>query len=253
MSELFNLHGSITNFVQGYFLVLASLTMIYFIACGLVTLLQTMLQRATIGQPIDPRPGKKYQTRNEIRWSLITCTIAAAYLYAAILLAPHIYPDSLGSTLIQIVSFLFVYDFYMYVTHRMLHSPGLSRFHARHHKAVSATAWSSLNLHPVEASINYLPFLLAILITPMSLVVLLGIYAYLTLGIANSHGNYNPLRRVPKSKQLLELIQFHQFHHSSPGANYGFLYTHWDTLFGTRHLVTPSAIQAIKDNGSHTS
>jgi hypothetical protein len=88
---------------------------------------------------------------------------------------------------------------------------------------------------PIEAIINYSPFLIFAFLTPVSLVVLLGIHVYLIFGIANGHSNYSLLRISRWPLLFLELTTFHQKHHSDGGGNFGYLYTHWDWVFGTRH------------------
>ena len=175
--------------------------------------------------------------KSELLWGLVTSAIAGFFFWASVMfLSLEIVPESAVSAIVQIVAFFVIYDFYMYVTHRLLHTTWMSRFHARHHRAVAATPWSCLSMHPVEAVVNYLPFLFIASVLPMSLTVLFGLYVYLLLGIANGHSNYDLLRESRLPDRLSELIRFHQKHHSSPNGNYGYAYTHWDQVSGTRHL-----------------
>ena len=218
-----------------YALVFALQAILYLSASGSVALFYKVFSSIGVGTKIEHRSTYPGQVLNEIRWSLITCAIIAAYLYPAFALIDTAFPENWVIAGWQIAGFIVAYDFYMYCTHRALHGKWLRRFHARHHTAVSATPWSCINMHPVEAVINYFPFLTFALLTPVSLVVFLGIHVYLVFGIANGHSNYSllPVSRTPFL--LRELTTFHQKHHSDGRGNFGYLYTHWDSVFKTRH------------------
>lgn len=222
-------------FLAEYLAVFCLQTLLYFGAAGLVSLFYKCCSASGVGGRIEARPNYAGQVSSEIRWALGACAIIALYMYLSLRFIEIASPLSWQHALIHIFGFVVAYDFYMYVTHRWLHSDALRKYHARHHTAISATPWSCINLHPVEVIINYLPFLLFAALTPVSLSVFLGIHAYLLLGIANGHSNY---RLFPRSKVpvlLQELTHFHQKHHTDGRGNFGYLYTHWDRMLGTRH------------------
>lgn len=222
----------------GYTVVLILQVSLYLVAASAVSIFYMFWRKLGVGGPIETRPTYPGQELSEITWALGSCFIIAAYFYLAFAFINDIYPQSWGVALAHLIGFVVAYDFYMYVTHRALHSKLLRRFHSRHHTAVSATPWSSINLHPIETLINYLPFLLFAIFTSVSLSLLLGIHIYLMFGIANSHGNYNLLPPTRTPILLRELSRFHQHHHSDGRGNFGFLYTHWDWLLDTRHRST---------------
>ena len=224
-----------TGFLSEYLLVFALQTILYLAAACSVSLFYKLCVKANIGSQINTRPTYPNQVRNEIFWSVATCAVIAAYFYASFMFVDHVYPrdwsQALGFTLV----FVTVYDFYMYLTHRALHTKWLKRFHARHHTSISTTPFACINVHPIEALINYLPFLVFAYLAPVSLVTLLAIHAYLIVGIANGHSNYN-LWPSPRTPYLLrELTTFHQKHHGDGRGNFGYLLSHWDWVFDTRH------------------
>ena len=233
ISDLLGFRSSFEPVLELLIACVAQITL-YFVACGIVACAIAVWSAIGVGQLIDPGPRRPFQIMEEIKWSLLTCLIIGSFFFGAIGFVGDVYPTSTGNAALNIIGFLVIYDLYMYVTHRFLHTRLLARFHNRHHKAVRATPWSSLNMHPVEAIINYFPFFAFAAVSNVSLLALLGIHAYLMFGIANSHGNYNLLARTRTIPLLHELVTFHQGHHSKPSSNYGFLFTHWDFIFGTR-------------------
>ena len=193
-----------------------------------------LLGRFSIGKQIDTRDPRQGQIHEEVSWSLSTIAIATIYLFLGVQSIGQLYPGDFLTAFVNILLFLFLYDFYMYATHRAFHTKILSRYHSRHHRSGRVTPFASLSMHPVEATVNYFPFLLLPLFVPISLTVYLGLYIYLLFGIVFSHSNFN-LAHAIRSDFLNDLNTFHQRHHLSGSANFGFLYTHWDWLLGTKH------------------
>lgn len=223
------------SFPREYLFVFSMLVLLYVIAASSVSLFYYLCKKLQIGLPIEEKPLKENQILNEICWGFVSCSIIAFYMYGSFMFIGKIYPTNIYSALIQIATFIIVYDFYMYATHRLLHVTWLIKFHARHHQSVSSTPWSCISLHPVEALINYLPFFVFVVVFPVPLTVLLGIYIYLIFGIANGHSNYTLLAKLTRFPLLQELTCFHQNHHSSGKENFGYLFTHWDFVFRTRY------------------
>ncbi|NOX51281.1 MAG: sterol desaturase family protein [Gammaproteobacteria bacterium] len=223
------------NLLGEYATVLLLQVLLYLLATCLVAMFYKVFSLAGIGRKIELRPTYPNQIRNEIFGSLGTCGLIALYFYGAFAFVDNVYPDDWMSLLFEVLAFIIIYDFYMYITHRVLHTHWLRKFHSMHHKAISTTPWSGIHMHPIEALINYFPFLVFASLTPVSLAALVGVHAYLIFGIANGHSNYS-LTTLSRTPFLLrELIIFHQKHHSDGRKNFGYLYTHWDWVFGTRH------------------
>lgn len=229
------------NALLEYSIVFALQMFLYLVAAGFFTVLYGYLIRLNIGSRVELRANYPRQLLIDVKRSITTCAIIALYFYISFAFIEQVYPFDAVSVVLHVLVFLVAYDFYMYVTHRALHAPRLRRFHAVHHTAISTTPWSCLTMHPVEALINYLPFLLFAAFSSVSLLEFLAIHAYLIFGIAHGHGNYALVARTPGFSMAGELWSFHQRHHSDGRANYGYLFTHYDWLFGTRHLDDETA------------
>lgn len=222
--------------VLEYFIVFFLQIILYASACGLISLLVKLFDRLNIGSRIELRKNYPNQFFVDLKGSTRTCAIVAGYIYISFSFIKQLYPPDFMTAFYHVSLFIVLYDLYMYVTHRLLHTPALRRFHSVHHKSVSTTPWSCINMHTIEALINYLPFLLFAYFTSVSLVVFLGIHIYLIFGIANGHSNYNIFSNSLKGSMLAELSTFHQRHHSNGRGNYGYLFTHYDWLLGTRQM-----------------
>ena len=229
-----------------YLFIFSLLAMLYVIFSCDMMLVRHFLNVHHIGGPIDERPVKPRQIASEISGGLANSAVVAAYFYVAFLFVDHDDPVSIGVGLVQAFGFIIVYDFYFYWTHRLLHESRLSKYHVQHHRSVISTPWACLNLHPVEGLIIFLPYLIFAIVFPESLTVILGIYTYLLFVSAWGHSNYNLLGNSKRWLFLQDLICFHQYHHSSGSANYGYAYTHWDSVFGTKHAGPPAVIEEIK-------
>ena len=237
MNETLAFSFGLESILPEYLLVFALLVVLYMAIGSYVWLVYRLCRVMKVGAPIDHRPLKERQVITEMGGGIATCMIVAAYFYCSLYFIDDLYPDRFEIGLLQASGFMLVYDFYFYVTHRLLHETRLSRFHLRHHKSISASPWACINLHPVEALIIFLPYLIFAVMVPISLAVLVGVYAYLLFGSAAfGHANYNLFAKTERFPFLQKIICFHQYHHSSGSANYGFLYTHWDSVFGTKHL-----------------
>lgn len=208
---------------------------IYFFICGNVVLFcHLMLNVLKRGQLLDDIKLAPSQVKKEVMFSFITSFIYAIYLLVCIYFSTSsVEPLSLLDALYYLLSFMVFYDFINYFTHRLFHTAGFKRFHRQHHLSTRVTPWSSSSLHPVEAVINQVPFLLFVLIIPVPGEMIILFYVYLMLGMACAHSNYNPIAKVEGFYWLKRYIRFHQRHHKHGNVNYGFLGTHWDYLFGS--------------------
>lgn len=137
-----------------YMAVFALQLSLYIIASVVFTVFYKALKWLKIGSQIELREKFKNQFLVDLKWSISTCAIIALYFYISLSFINQIYPSSFWSAIAGVILFVVVYDSYMYLTHRALHTSLLRRFHSVHHTAISATPWSCLNMHPVEALIR---------------------------------------------------------------------------------------------------
>ena len=151
------------------------------------------------------------------------------------------------SLLIYILEILFLLicaDFFTFIEHYYQHKIKYWRIniHYQHHIYDDCLiSWCAAEVHPIEQiifwlSMNITPissYLLNIYhFNPMSLWIYLVIYVSL---IVEQHSGYDlilsPHNWMPY--QLCGGACFHQYHHIKNNINYGFVFTFWDTLFGT--------------------
>ncbi len=209
---------------------------IYFGVCGYIVVgNRAMYQWFKIGLVLDERELKPDQIRGEIGSSLVICVVYAGYLVLCCRLSSGIYPQSGWEVIWQMFAFLLFYDFLNYFTHRVLHSKRFGRIHRHHHASIRVTPWSSSSLHPAEAVLNQIPFVLFVLLVPVSSLTIIAFYVFFMFGMANAHGNYSIIGNWSGFAGLKRFLRFHQRHHEFGNVNYGFAGTHWDFVFGTHY------------------
>lgn len=211
----------------------------YLGAAGEIAGVYALLRRRFgIGALIDTRPLAPRQLRDEIRRSLRACTIHAIPTVLFLHYSDTIWPASWREAAWQVAGFLLLNDFCAYWTHRLLHTPALLKHHSAHHRSRRVTPWSALSMHPVEALLAQLPYVIFLGVLwsaglPMGIGTLLGLQLILMVGQANSHSNYDPLAQYNGWPLLKRQTLFHQHHHRHGRDNYGYMGPHWDHVFHT--------------------
>src|SRR5690606_12989108 len=132
-------------------------------------------------------------------------------------------------------------ELHFYISHRLLHTPWLRRFHATHHRSHIATPFSTYAFHPVEALMLGSVPLLPMLAHDFSFFALASLpvmsIALNTLG----HSNYEFSSTAP-ARGWLDASRRHHLHHACYHGNYGFLLSVFDRLLGT--ALPPGAADA---------
>lgn len=140
-------------------------------------------------------------------------------------------------TVVDVVLFVGLMDFGMYIFHRVAHHRWIYGWlHARHHQHISVNPISLFVLHPCEV-LGFGGLMIAV----MMLVPLSGaaVLIYLTLNTlfgTLGHAGVEPFPASWEHRPVLREIgssSFHAGHHRTPGKNYGFYTLLWDRLFGT--------------------
>jgi lathosterol oxidase len=183
----------------------------------------------SIGALSDSRPFKPNQLRHELSYSLSTCAVLGLYTVISLKISSTIWPTSWLVALLQVVVFYVLYDFYFYWWHRLLHTLFFSSIHGKHHRSIRVSPWSVHSLHPVEAAGSYWPVVLFAAICNPGVGVVFLVLFVLVFESVGGHSNYNPLR----PSWLVHVFGFHQLHHEFGRSNFGFVGTHWDSVFGT--------------------
>jgi sterol desaturase/sphingolipid hydroxylase (fatty acid hydroxylase superfamily) len=139
---------------------------------------------------------------------------------------------------VGLLTFWVAGDFVTYWWHRLQHANRfLWAFHSVHHSQEQLTLFSAARRHPLETlSMNVLLyFVIFHLVLGIPTRGWMPLEACITVVVAFQHAQlewrYGPLARVLVSPR------FHAFHHSTEpahaNANFGFLFSSWDYLFGT--------------------
>lgn len=182
--------------------------------------------------------------RHEIMWSALNIGIASFVLtqYSSWLvdrgyLQTIAAPASWYFILFEFALYFFMYDFYFYCVHRLIHvEPLYTWIHKTHHYSTSPNPLSSSSMTPIEGIAEGLaiPTFLALvtvheassyMIIPFA--TLMGLYV---------HCGYEVMPRWWYKSPLTSWFitpMFHDQHHQFFKCNYGAYTTIWDRVFGS--------------------
>ena len=199
-----------------------------------------------IGRQLDPRALPAGQLPRELRWSAVSilifgCGLVVPWGLVQVGWARFAVEPSTWRVLAE-MALLFVWnELHFYISHRLLHTPWLRRFHATHHRSHIATPFSTYAFHPVEALMLGSVPLLPMLAHDFSFFALASLpvmsIALNTLG----HSNYEFSSTAP-ARGWLDASRRHHLHHACYHGNYGFLLSVFDRLLGT--ALPPGAADA---------
>lgn len=137
------------------------------------------------------------------------------------------------------------HDLVRYVTHRLMHSRLLWRFHALHHSDAEPDWSTAVRHHPLETIVSmpiYAAAFGALGIDPATAAVLATISGCWDLLV---HANVTLPRPVQRALgRVVVTPAFHAVHHSAlrdeANSNYGGILMIWDRLFGTALPAEPA-------------
>ncbi|MCP3138892.1 sterol desaturase family protein [Pyxidicoccus xibeiensis] len=152
----------------------------------------------------------------------------------------QIAPFSLGASLLTFAWMFVGFEVWFYVSHRLLHTRALYRFHAQHHVAQVTDPLTSLSFSMVERLVlmggGFGLVILAMQVMPVTQV---GIMAYILTNYALNvfgHGNteWLPERFVASpAGRLFFTPTFHALHHARYQGHYGLFTPILDRWLGT--------------------
>lgn len=235
---------------------LAYFAMLYFATGGLTWWLSRhALPALGYGRLLDPRPVSRAQLRREVGESLMSIAIfGIGLLLPWWLLQADWARLALDPSCLRVageIGVLFLWnEVHFYISHRLLHTRALRRFHASHHHSHVATPFSTYALHPVEAlmlgSVPLVPMLLhdfsfvALAMLPVMSIVLNNL----------GHSNYEFSARAP-ARGWRAASRRHHLHHACYHGNYGFLLDVFDRVGGSA-LPLDAADSRIARRDAHT-
>ncbi|RMF36266.1 MAG: fatty acid hydroxylase family protein, partial [Alphaproteobacteria bacterium] len=179
------------EFVILYAAVLAASLGLYF-ATGLV------LERLNARHPerrIQPGRDGLRRRGEDIRASLSALAVSALLLTAGWFAqrqgwTPAPVAASWWSVPVFFVICMLIFDAWFYFGHRLLHLPGLYRFHALHHKAVAPSAWSNDCSTTVDTLIEHGFYLVIWFVLPVPALSVIALRIFDQLSGMIGHSGY---------------------------------------------------------------
>lgn len=150
--------------------------------------------------------------------------------------------QTFGLMLVQLITMIVLHDAYFYWCHRLMHTNAFWDIHGVHHRDVDPNIVTSHVFHHVETAINYTFLVWFTLLAGLiaggvfflpSLVFVVFTIAWNIYG----HGSKNLLPDKITQSSLGMLIvwpSYHLEHHRQGRGNFGFFFTWWDRMIGTR-------------------
>ena len=139
--------------------------------------------------------------------------------------------------LIDVIALLAMMDFFMYLTHRIVHIKGIYELvHKTHHQYELTRPLSLFVLSPLEVIGFGLLWLVILTLYPSSW---LGIVIYLLINAAFGALGHIGVEPYPKFYLNIPILNrfttstFHAQHHKEIDSNFGFYTDIWDRAYGT--------------------
>lgn len=211
---------------------------LYFASAGLTWwLTHRLCPRLGFGRVLDTRPPSVGQVRREVTSSLVSILVFGLGLvvpWGLLRLGwANLASDPPGWRIgVELVALFLWNELHFYVSHRLLHTRWLRRFHGAHHRSVVATPFSTYAFHPVEALMLGSVPLIPMLLHDFSFIALACLPVMSIALNSLGHANYEFIRRAPASGWL-GATRRHQLHHARSRGNYGFLLGVFDRAFGS--------------------
>eukprot|EP00005_Dracoamoeba_jomungandri_P003104 CAMPEP_0174260696 /NCGR_PEP_ID=MMETSP0439-20130205/10306_1 /TAXON_ID=0 /ORGANISM="Stereomyxa ramosa, Strain Chinc5" /LENGTH=623 /DNA_ID=CAMNT_0015344999 /DNA_START=50 /DNA_END=1921 /DNA_ORIENTATION=- len=139
------------------------------------------------------------------------------------------------NTLLALVSYFLIYDFFYCIFHRALHMRAIYPYiHKHHHRDCAPTRGNvdAMNTHPFEFIVGEYIHLLAVYLFPSSHALAILLFLLIGGGLASlNHTRYDV--KLPFEKFFLYSVSDHDYHHHAVRANYGTYVMVWDMLAGS--------------------
>lgn len=213
-------------------------------ALALWLVLHVLLRKRLAHRLIGDWP-RRHDLAREIVYSIATLGVFAAIasVVLALVVSGHaeIYADprryGLPWFFLSIPLLMIWHDAYFYWTHRLLHTRWLMRrVHFVHHRSRHPSPFAAYAFHPVEAFINGLVMLLALLVVPLNGYVLVAFGILEMMRAAYSHATVETMPRgFTRHWWWGRFITttHHHLHHEAAHGNYALWFTWWDRWCAT--------------------
>jgi len=164
--------------------------------------------------------------------------VALRYLYFEENLIWGMKNVSFLNILLPVIICYYVYDFFFYVEHLLVHIRGIYELiHKHHHRQQAPTRGNedAMNVHPIEYFMHrYTHILTVFLVSRLVEMHLLSAFIYqLSSGLLSCINHTRLDVSLVIYGHIIYESKMHDIHHRFPRRNYGFYTTFWDKLFGT--------------------
>jgi sterol desaturase/sphingolipid hydroxylase (fatty acid hydroxylase superfamily) len=145
----------------------------------------------------------------------------------------HTHPLTLMQVVFDVMSCLFFFDTFFFISHYTLHHYMPSWLHRRHHSKKNIRAGDAIRHSIVDGSMDVVCSIAAINITkahPLSRAIYNILVIYL---ITEAHCSYDiPFGLHHITYHITAGPRVHKIHHDYETVNYAKIFTHWDRLIG---------------------
>ena len=145
-----------------------------------------------------------------------------------------------------------IFDLWLYVEHRLMHTKLLYRpFHLRHHRAVAPSVWTNDAFTVTEAFVIQAFFILLPFILPIPPLVLIFCRLFDQVKGMIGHSGYEHFAgRLSRAPSPLIATLHHDLHHQRFTVNFGNQTSFWDRVFGTLDPDYDRLIAEISEKGA---
>ncbi len=213
---------------------------IYFSSAALTWwLTRRLLPARGIGRIIDQRALRPGQIADEVRRSLVSVLVFAAYGVVTVFadragVVEIRWWETPGRFALDLLLLTIWNEVHFYGCHRLLHTKWFYRHvHVAHHRSLVATPFSTYSFHWFEATLLSSVMILLLLVYDLGIGAVL-VFPLISLALNSiGHMNYAVFPQRPVNA-LLAGCRRHALHHSRNVGNFGFYLPWLDRWLGTR-------------------
>ncbi|MCM0605743.1 MAG: sterol desaturase family protein [Xanthomonadaceae bacterium] len=217
------------------------------LAGGTYFLVYHGLKEGMKSRKIEKKSQTQSDLRREISYSVITMFIFALSVvltqqmrvHGMTKIYDHVSDHGWPYWFLSIFLIIVTHDLYFYVTHRLMHIPGIfEHVHRVHHLSTNPTPFACFAFHPIEAAVQTLILPLVAILFPIHVGAFFIFFMLIKIFNVLGHLGYEIYPRGHEKSWLFNVISTptnHNQHHATFNYNYGLYTVVWDKLMKTVH------------------
>lgn len=139
-----------------------------------------------------------------------------------------------------------VADAWLYLKHRLLHTPTLWAFHAHHHSFRNPTAFGGFAVSPFEAIWTFAPIFLWSHLPHWIPLVAPSIFAFFVLNTYLHAGFSFAILESILPLLMLNSSCYHNVHHEKMSTHFGEIFSLWDFMLGTSAIYSDGRLEGYR-------